>query len=680
MSSRLIALPLFALPLISSLSFADTSTEANTIVVTATRLGELLSLPANITVITAEDIKNSPSRTLPELLAQEVGVNTTSLYSHGSRVSVGLRGFGETSTQNTLILLDGRRLNDIDLSAVNFSAIPFENIERIEIVRGSGAVLYGDGATGGTINIITKDPRDTQTYTKLSASTGSFDHREANLFTAYSGEKFGLTANINSIENNDGYRDHNSFEQNNGQIDLRVPTAKGEVYVKLGAFEQDMELPGIRLVDPTLGINQLKTDRKGTSTPNDWADEDTEFITLGYSADFNESDSFVVDSGYRHKQQHSQFDYGFGFGDYTDTLLETFSLTPRLNLERTVANLPVSWTLGADFYLYDYSSDRANFEINSNQPIHKIDVDQRSVALYGQGLVSVSDNTTLNLGWRTQRVRQEARDQYDPTAPGGAFGSEAADFNETDQENSFELGAKHLINDNWDVFGRIGRSVRFGTVDELFEFNSMFQQVFSELKPQVSEDIELGVNYGNDWLGLTLAVFQQDIEDEIHFNPVTFQNINFDETRHQGAEISLNAQITSSFSLKAGYTYLNAEFTEGVNDGNDIPLTPEHTYNVSAHVNLPSDFKGAISWNYVGESFFANDLSNTFGKKIPSYQTVDLKLSKKIANFELALRVNNLFDEKYYNFAVNSAATPGRFNAYPLPERNAYFTVSYEFD
>ena len=360
-------------------------------------------------------------------------------------------------------------------------------------------------------------------------------------------------------------------------------------------------------------------------------------------------------------------------------MLKTFSLTPRLNLERTVAKLPVSWTLGADFYLYDYSSDRADFESNRNQPVHNIDVDQRSLALYGQGLVSVSDRTTLNIGWRTQQVRQEASDQYDPTAPGGAFGSEAADFNETDQENSFELGAKYLINDSWDAFARIGRNVRFGTVDELFEFNSIFQQVFSELKPQVSKDIELGVNYGGEWLGATVAIFQQDIEDEIHFNPITFQNINFDDTRHQGVEISLNAQVTRYVWLKAGYTYLNAEFTDGVNDGNVIPLIPEHSYNVSVHASLPSDVKGVVSWNYVDKTFFANDLSNTFGEEIPSYQTVDLKLSKQIAKVELALQVNNLFDEKYYNFGANSTAAPGRYNAYPLPGRNAYVTVSYVF-
>jgi len=259
MSSRLLVLPLLAAPFITAPAFAETKTELDTLVVTATRLDKLLSLPANITVITADDIKNSPSRTLPELLAQEVGVNTTSLFSHGSRASVGLRGFGETSTQNTLILLDGRRLNDNDLSSVNFSAIPFENIERIEIVRGSGGVLYGDGATGGTINIITKDPRETKTYSKFSATGGSYNHREANALMSYSDENFGITANINSSEN-DGYRDHNTFEQDSGQIDLRVPVANGEVYAKLGAFRQEIEFPGVRQVDPSMGINQLKSD------------------------------------------------------------------------------------------------------------------------------------------------------------------------------------------------------------------------------------------------------------------------------------------------------------------------------------------------------------------------------------------------------------------------------------
>src|SRR5437016_9460656 len=78
--------------------------------------------------------------------------------NNASNTSIDLRGFGATGPQNTLILLDGRRLNDIDLSGVQWSAIPLSSIERIEILRGTGAVLYGDNASAGVVNIVTRSP------------------------------------------------------------------------------------------------------------------------------------------------------------------------------------------------------------------------------------------------------------------------------------------------------------------------------------------------------------------------------------------------------------------------------------------------------------------------------------------------------------------------------------------
>lgn len=123
------------------------------ILVTATRLTpENTRARGFVSVITAEDIRNSTARTLPDLLGREAGVLTRNLYgNNGASATVDMRGFGATSTQNTLILLDGRRLNDVDLSAVDYSAIPLESIERIEIIRNGGDVLYGDGAVSGTI-------------------------------------------------------------------------------------------------------------------------------------------------------------------------------------------------------------------------------------------------------------------------------------------------------------------------------------------------------------------------------------------------------------------------------------------------------------------------------------------------------------------------------------------------
>jgi len=659
---------------------ASPTTQLDTLVVTSSRLEGINNLAANITVIESADIQNSPAHTLPELLAQEVGVNTTSLFSHGSRASVGIRSFGETATQNTLILLDGRRLNDIDLSSVNFSAIPFENIDRIEIVRGSGAVLYGDGATNGIINIITKDPRDSEPYAKLSATTGSFDHREANAFASYSTEQFGITANLNTI-NNDGYRDHNTFEQDNGQVDIRIPLGKGELYTKFGANDQEIELPGVRQVDPSMGINQLKSDRKGSDTLNDWAEQDTVFATFGYSQNINATDSFVIDTGIRQKEQTSQFDYGFGFGSYSDSQLDTFSLTPRFNFKRNLGSFPVSSTIGSDLYIYDYNSDRANFEQNKNQPIHKLNVDQKSIAIYGQSIIDINPATSVTVGWRTQRVKQRARDSYDASAPGSSmFDSEAANLNETNQKDSYEIGLKRLLDDHWSLFGRVGQSARFGTVDELFEFDGMGQQVFSALKPQTANTVEFGLSVKHKWLNSTITFFDQNLENEIRYNPVTFQNVNLDDTEHQGIELTIETQVIPYIDLSANYTYLNAEFTDGANKGNDLPLIPEHTYNVTAQTVLPAEIYAAISWNYVSTTLFANDVTNTFDEQIPSYQTVDLKLRKKIKKLELALQINNLFDEKYYNFAINSTSTAGKFNAYPLPERNAYFSISYDFD
>src|SRR5262249_38662438 len=98
------------------------------------------------TVITAQDIARSPSNTLPDILAQTPGVQLTTLFGspvNGVKTSVDLRGFGAFALSNTLILVNGRRLNDVDMSQVDLSTIPLNSIERIEIIPGnSGAVLY----------------------------------------------------------------------------------------------------------------------------------------------------------------------------------------------------------------------------------------------------------------------------------------------------------------------------------------------------------------------------------------------------------------------------------------------------------------------------------------------------------------------------------------------------------
>lgn len=669
------ALPFLVVSVISapSLAVPVADIELENIDVTASRLDHLDKKAARITVLTQEDIKNSTATSLPALLAQQPGITMTNLFNHGINSSIGLRGYGETATQNTLILLDGRRLNDIDLSSINFAAIPLSNIDRIEITHGSGAVLYGDGATSGTINIITHGAHELGDFAEISQRFGSFDHRETNAFFSYADSSFGLTAHLNSLKN-DGYRDNNQFRQHSGQVDFRIPTKQGEAYFKLGAFEQDSEFPGVRTVDPSIQLNELNTNRSGTNTPDDWGDEYTEFATLGYQHQFNGDNQFIIDGGYRRKQQRSQF------FEYAETALKTLSLTPRLILNSQLHNLPINLTVGSDLYIYKYQSNRSSNSDTIGQPFHRLNVDQRSVAFYGLGRLELSPATHLNIGLRSQKVIQKAIDNFDASAPGAAFLSKAPDYKDSDHKTSYELGLKHQFSNTLSGYFRFDRSVRFGTVDELFEFNSSFQQVFSRLKPQVADGIEIGFGYQTDSFQLGLSAFHQSLHNEIRLDPVTFQNINLDDTQHDGIELNLDIVLSPSLRLSSNYTYLKAEFTEGDNKANDLPLIPSSTVNMALHADLPADIKSTISWRYVKATYFTNDLTNSFSKKIPSYKTLDLQLSKMFGAASLALNVHNLFNEQYYNFGVNSTANPVRFNAYPLPERQVYFTATYSFD
>ena len=164
-----------------SSAYAETLPEfvSDTIVVTPTRFEEPAPpTPGSLIVITRQDIERAPATSVPDLLAGTVGTMVTPLYGAlGIDSSVSLRGTGSggTTTSNTLVLLNGQRLNPIDSGSIDWSLIPLTSIERIEVMPGSGTVLYGDRSTGGVINIITKKSADTR---YVSAGVGSYGLRE----------------------------------------------------------------------------------------------------------------------------------------------------------------------------------------------------------------------------------------------------------------------------------------------------------------------------------------------------------------------------------------------------------------------------------------------------------------------------------------------------------------------
>ncbi len=211
----------------------------------------------------------------------EVDVVVRDFYGNGKTASVDIRGFGETGTLNVLVLVDGRRVNDIDLSGVDWTQISLDQVERIEIVRGSGSVLYGDNATGGVINIITKRP-EKPFSTQAEGVAGSYGYYKGG---ASAGGKWGpLSAILSaSYQDTDGYRE-NGF--------LKAKDVGGKIIYDLnenisfnlsGSFHQDDSgLPG--------GLPKAiyEVDRRATLAPDDKAKTDDGYLALGTKAKFGD--------------------------------------------------------------------------------------------------------------------------------------------------------------------------------------------------------------------------------------------------------------------------------------------------------------------------------------------------------------------------------------------------------
>jgi iron complex outermembrane receptor protein len=185
---------------------AEETMQLEEVVVTATRAEEEIEkISSNVTVITREEIRKSTATTVQDLLRNEEGLIIRDLYGTGTKSTVDMRGFGRGI--NTTVLIDGKKVNNIDLSGVDWNLIPLENVERIEIVRGGGSVLYGDNAIAGVINIITKKGRKLKPEIELDARIESYSGNKEHFTVRGAAERLSYFLLLKRRET-DGYRDN----------------------------------------------------------------------------------------------------------------------------------------------------------------------------------------------------------------------------------------------------------------------------------------------------------------------------------------------------------------------------------------------------------------------------------------------------------------------------------------
>jgi iron complex outermembrane receptor protein len=655
------------------------------VVITAPRFPEeIRRLPASVTVITEEDIKQSAARTLPELLSSEVGITMKDFYGNNAAyTSIDLRGFGVTGPQNTLILLDGRRLNDFDLSGVQWPAIPLASIERVEIVRGAGGVLYGDGATAGIVNIVTRSPLTPGKGLEVLGRVASYDTLEGQVYASYGSPRFGINGSVYGFES-DGYRTNNRNEQQNNTLNMRWPLGDGALDLRFATDSQDIRLPGGRFVQPSIGLDEYTSDRRGAATPLDYASRDGTRARLSFMQHFGDAE-FSVGLDARDKDQRSYFDQG-GFPTYRADDLELRSLTPRIKVPWGRQTL----VFGVDLHQWRYRSSRTDRPENVDRPTNRVSVDQDTAGIYVLDTIALTPATILAAGWRSERAKYDATDVVDPGAPGCFFCSAAPAVQETQNEHAWELGLRHAFSTQWSGFARAGRAFRFSNAEEIYESDVFFAPQFQILRPQHSRTYEAGGEWRNGGRALRATLFRIDVFDEIHLDPFTtgVGNTNLPPSRRQGIELDSRVEFSRSFRISAAYAYTDAKFLEGTLEGSPfaigtnmpiagktVPLVPRHKVNLGIVWDIAVRTQLSGAFTAVSEQVLDNDEPNTLEHRIPAYYVADVKLAQSFRWGRLAATVNNLFGEKYYDYAVRSAFVPDRYSVYPLPERTVSLAV-----
>jgi iron complex outermembrane receptor protein len=642
--------------LLAAISVSLAFAQDDAVVVTATRFPDTQrDLPVGVTLITADDIRKSASSNLGDVLAQ-FGLLQIRDLAGTQNPQLDLRGFGITGDQNTLVLLDGLRINEADLESAQLSAIPLESIERIEVVRGGGAVLYGGGTSGGTINIITRRGKEGETRADALVRAGGYGTQEARAGFERYGDSFGggLAA---SYEDTDGYRANGDYRQRSALGKLEARSREGRAYLKGGVDEQRAGLPG------SLTEAQISENPRQTNTPDDWRSRDGAHLVLGGTRYFGRHE-VSADLGYRQRNTQSFF-AAFG-GFFTDTDAKLWSFSPRARLAFDALGRSHELIVGADFERWDYGTRSAtapgapSFSVRNG--------DQASDALYAQTNFWLTASTRAVLGARTQRTTQRLSEEVFPVSD-----------RRTDHDlEAYEAALRQDFGHGWSGYAKYGKSFRVANFDE----NACFFPPCTPalLDPQTALTGELGLEYESRVLRLRASAYQIDLENEIYFSPLAGANINLSPTRRRGVELESAWKAGESVDLRAALAFLEATFRSGVYggvdvSGNTVPLVPEVLATGGVYWTYAPRSRASLNARYVGEQRFDNDQANTFPRKQPAYLVVDLKLEQALArHWQLALEVRNLFDKGYFSYGT---ATGGTFSALPAPGRAGYVSLAW---
>ena len=592
-------------------------------------------------VYTSEDIKDSNASNLYDFLNQNTSISISPNSGDRFTQKIDMRGFGLTNGfENIVIVLNGRRLNNIDSVAASLSTLSITNIGKIEIAKGSGSVVYGDGAMAGVIHIYTKKSNDST----LKVSIGNHGIQQTSLSVNAVQDNLSLSASSNnykqdgfSVAGNDGYKD-NGAQSNKSFEASYIINDKTEL---------------------TIGFKDNKIDNR---YPN--------WLTL---SEFNSdpSQNITATNSYNHIINNSEitnFDIQHKFNENIEFSLNTSHETKDIT---TFSRNDYDYKIKD--LLFTYQKD--NIEIKGGRTSFKgkrIAEDNTTTknnnGLFLQGNYKLTDDT-YTLGFRNENVDYK----YNPNT--------STSINDSEKLKAFNIGFNRKVNDKTSVFSNYNQAFQAPSIDNFFASNYDNWPIVTTdfngfIDPAKVKTLNIGANHLTNNSKTKVTVFRSNLENEIYLNKHTgeYINTNIDKSHKYGLEIQYAQQVNTKLTTNINYTYtraiidsdslvyLGSDALNGIYDGNDLPMVSKHSITTSADYKINEKSKINLTHKYRSDAYAEEDFANIGTQKQKAFNSTDVNyLYQYNKDIDLTLHIENLFENKHGSWLRDDVIYPANF-------------------
>ena len=557
--------------------------QLDSVIISSTRIDLPFSENSRtITVISSKDIKNSAATNVADLLQQEAGVDIRRRGTSGMQADLYIRGGG---FDQTLLLIDGIKVEDAQTGHHTMNmALPIEIIERIEIIKGPAARVFGQNAFTGAINIVTK--KDATKVNSVGYQLGSYNQQNVTGTIGKDFENASVIAHA-SVNTSDGYRFNTDY------------------------INQNYYLKGT--------INKNKT-------PID---------VFGY---FSER-KFGANGFYASPSAINQ---------YEETQTSLVGITTEIKKEKITLRPRIYWRRNQDMYVFIkdrpsvyrnlHQTNKVGVELNASYKssigITGFGVDVAKVYLSSNNLGSRNRfMTTLFLEHRFKLIN----DKLDVT-PGVAV-NYFSDF-KFHAFPGLDIGFK--LNENLKIYGNIGYTYRIPTYTDLF-YSDPTTLGNENLDPEEAISEELGLKFRAGSFNASVAFFNRDSNKLIDYvkdnEDDLWQATNIRDLNTKGVEInaSYNFKIGAfNQNIKGGYTFLEDNLKAlDVNFSRYSINSIKHHFTANLNTQFIKNLSHSIIYKYA---------ERTSGN---SYAVVDAGINLTLKTFEISVLVNNIFNKEY---------------------------------